>query len=86
MIQPADVAIFGRGSVVKYGESIASDPHLGPTLDRERYFLNKLIPRHENIASILRASCSTWTLKDTTIAAIVDVWHRARRAAARDPR
>ena len=71
VIQPADIAIFGRGSVVKYGESIASDPQLGPTLDRERYFLNKLIPRHENIMSNLRMSCSTWNLQDTFVVIFV---------------
>ena len=49
----------------RYGESIATDPFLGPMISREHYFLNKLIPRQENIASILRATCSVWTLSDT---------------------
>ena len=50
-------------TTVMYGKNISSDPCLVPVLERERYFLNKLIPRHENFTSILRVSCSTWGLQ-----------------------
>lgn len=70
VLQHHDAAVYDDTSQheTTYGESIATDPFLGPMLSREHYFLNKLIPRQENVASILRATCSVWTLSDTACA------------------
>ena len=56
---PADWT-SGRNQTVQYGEGIGSDPCLMPLLERERFFLNKLIPRHEKFRSIAYLSCATW--------------------------
>ena len=53
------------GDGLLHGAGVESDPCLAPMLRRECYFLNKLIPRHENLLSILRASFAAWGVGQT---------------------
>ena len=53
------------GGVLLRGAGVESDPCLAPMLRREFYFMNKLIPRHENLLSVLRASFAAWGVRQT---------------------